>query len=104
MAREDLIICDPDIRSGIPTIKGTRIGAHEAAILAANDTRENVFKAFPRLTEEMLEAAIEYHRRAIADASSEDEEGGARGRNAEDTQSSAVRRLVRSTKVRFPGP
>jgi uncharacterized protein (DUF433 family) len=94
MSRTDLIICDRNIRGGIPTIKGTGIGAHDAAILAANDTRENVFKAFPRLTEEMLEAAIEFHRRAVDNASIEDEAGVI-------DCSPGAKHFVRSTRVRL---
>ena len=58
---KDLIICDPDILSGKPVVKGTRISV--ALILqcvASGMTREEILNGYPTLTKEGLDAALDF--------------------------------------------
>lgn len=54
------IVVDPDIRSGIPIVQGTRVGAHELADAVATDGIEMALKDFPSVTREGIEAAVAY--------------------------------------------
>ena len=60
LPRHPLIISDPDIRGGIPTLRGTRIGAIEIANQARVDTHDDIYAQYPSLTPELLAAAIGY--------------------------------------------
>ena len=53
---------DPDVRLGLPTVRGTRIGIYEAACYAAEDDLETVLEDFPSLSREALEAAAIFKR------------------------------------------
>ena len=53
---------DPDVRLGLPTVRGTRIGIYEAACYAAEDDLEAVLEDFPSLSREALEAAAIFKR------------------------------------------
>ncbi len=59
-----LIVCDPKILNGKPIIKGTRISV--ALILqsiASGMTREEILLGYPTLTEEGLDAALDFAAR-----------------------------------------
>lgn len=55
------VVSDPEIRGGMPVIKGTRIGAHEIAAMLAQETNEAEFlQDYPTLKAEDLEVARIY--------------------------------------------
>ncbi len=55
------IVSDPQICSGKPCIKGTRIPVHIILdLLAAGETFEGVTKAYPNITDEQIRACLEY--------------------------------------------
>lgn len=56
------VIEDPDVRLGLPTVRGTRIGIYEAACYAAEDDLEAVLENFPSLSREALGAAALFKR------------------------------------------
>lgn len=51
---------DPTIRGGIPTMKGTRIGAYEAASVANEDGLDSALAVYPTLKSEEISYAILY--------------------------------------------
>ena len=60
---ERYIAVDPDILSGTPCVKGTRVPAHYIADMVKNgDTVPEVLAAYPYLTEGQVRAAVEYTR------------------------------------------
>jgi uncharacterized protein (DUF433 family) len=60
----DLIICDPEILSGKPVVKGTRISvALILQCLASGMTRAEILRGYPTLTEEGLNSALDYAAR-----------------------------------------
>lgn len=55
------IVADPAICHGKPTFAGTRIMVWQVLeMLAAGETQENIFKAFPSLEKQHVEAALGY--------------------------------------------
>lgn len=54
------IAVDPDIRGGMPVVRGTRIGVYEVAAARVADGIEAVLEDFPALTREDVEAAEIY--------------------------------------------
>ncbi|MBM4029664.1 MAG: DUF433 domain-containing protein [Planctomycetes bacterium] len=55
------IVADPNICGGKPTIKGTRIMVRNIlGMMAGGYTVERVLSAYPELTPEMVQAALEY--------------------------------------------
>lgn len=55
------IIVDPDIMNGKPVLKGTRITVeHVLEALAVGETVDDLLGAHPRLTREMVLAAVDY--------------------------------------------
>ncbi len=59
-----LIVCDPKILNGKPIIRSTRISV--ALILqniASGMTREEILRGYPTLTEEGLDAALDFAAR-----------------------------------------
>ena len=56
------VVEDPDIRGGIPTIRGTRVGVREAAGSLASDGIDMALEDFPSLNREDFEAAALYAR------------------------------------------
>jgi uncharacterized protein (DUF433 family) len=57
----DLIEINPRIMMGKPVIKGTRLTVELILEkLAAGETVKDLLEAYPRLTEEAIEAAIAY--------------------------------------------
>ena len=56
-----MVVSDPEILSGMPCFKGTRIPVYHIAWIVANgDEIPAILKAYPRLDEEQVEAAILY--------------------------------------------
>jgi uncharacterized protein (DUF433 family) len=56
---EKLIVCDPEILSGKPLVKGTRISvALILQCLASGMSREEILDGYPTLTPEGLDAAL----------------------------------------------
>ena len=57
----DFIVIDPAIRSGKPTLKGTRITVSDALeYLASGMTEAEICKDFPELTPDMLHACLNF--------------------------------------------
>jgi len=55
------IVVDPKICGGKPTIKGTRIMVKNIlGMMAGGYTMEKILAAYPELTPEMIQAALEY--------------------------------------------
>jgi uncharacterized protein (DUF433 family) len=55
------IIIDPNICSGKPVIKGTRIMVKNIlGMVAGGYTVDRILEAYPELTREMVQAALEY--------------------------------------------
>jgi uncharacterized protein (DUF433 family) len=56
-----MVVCDPEIRGGLPVIKGTRIGVYEvAAMLEQGETKEDLWDGYPALKPEQLELSKIY--------------------------------------------
>jgi uncharacterized protein (DUF433 family) len=56
-----LIVVDPAVCSGKPVIHGTRIMVKNIlGMMAGGDTVEQILVAYPELTREMVQAALEY--------------------------------------------
>lgn len=61
-----MIVSDPNVMMGKPTIKGTRITVELILEkLAAGESIEQILEAHPRLDEEHVRAAIDFAARAI---------------------------------------
>lgn len=61
---ESLIISDPDILGGKPIVKGTRISvALILQCLASGMAREEILRAYPTLTKQGLDSALDYAAR-----------------------------------------
>lgn len=57
----ELVTCDPEIMSGTPVFKGTRIPVDLVAdMLAQGATAEEILEGYPTLNEEMLALAPMY--------------------------------------------
>ena len=54
------VVQDPDLRGGLPVLRGTRIGVYEAAGPAREGGIEEALAAYPSLTRERVEAALLY--------------------------------------------
>lgn len=55
------IVVDPKICAGKPTVKGTRIMVKNIlGMMAGGYTIEKILAAYPELTQEMIQAALEY--------------------------------------------
>ena len=60
-AREQ-IVEDPNMRGGIPTIRGTRIGVYEISGLRKNEDLVTILKHYPSLWREHVELATLYEK------------------------------------------
>jgi len=61
---EGLIVCDPEILNGKPTVKGTRISvALILQCLASGMTKEDILQGYPTLTQEGFDAALDFAAR-----------------------------------------
>ena len=61
MSLEDHIRIDPEIRSGKPCIKGTRITVYDILeYLAGGMSEDEILSDFPSLTREDIRAALEF--------------------------------------------
>jgi uncharacterized protein (DUF433 family) len=59
--RESLIVSDPEILNGKPVIKGTRISvALVLQCLASGMTREDILRSYPTVTQEGIDAALDF--------------------------------------------
>ena len=54
------VVEDPEIRGGIPTIRGTRIGVYQLAGLRENEDMETILEHYPWLSREDVDAAALY--------------------------------------------
>lgn len=62
----DLIVCDPEVMMGKPTVKGTRITVELILEkLSAGETTEDILEAHPRLTRNGVLAALDYASKVI---------------------------------------
>ncbi len=58
---EEFIVVDPAICSGKPAIKGTRIMVKNIiGMVAGGYTVDRILQAYPELTREMVQVALEY--------------------------------------------
>ena len=57
---EELIVCDPDMRGGQPTLKGHRITVYEIANTVKYHGYEEVYALYPWVSKEKIEAAVQY--------------------------------------------
>ena len=56
-----MVVIDPNVLSGMPCFKGTRLPVHDIAGMVANgDEISAILAAYPTLTEEQVDAAIVY--------------------------------------------
>jgi uncharacterized protein (DUF433 family) len=63
---EDRITQNPDIMTGKPVVRGTRIPVERVLQHLEENDRADLFAAFPELTEEDVRACLAYARAAIA--------------------------------------
>lgn len=64
----DYIVSDPEILVGKPTVKGTRLSADLILDrLADGWTAEDLFKSYPRLTPEALQAVFAFAAEVLKD-------------------------------------
>ena len=54
---KSLIVENPNMRGGIPTIRGTRVGVHEVAGYMEIESMDEILRHYPTLTRKDLEAA-----------------------------------------------
>ncbi len=57
---EAAVVIDPEIRGGLPVMRGTRIGVYEVADLCKVETVHDILAGFPSLTQKHLEHASLY--------------------------------------------
>lgn len=61
MADLSRIVADPEVCSGKPVIRGTRVMVRNVlSILQAGGSRDEVLRSYPRLTDEDVNAALAY--------------------------------------------
>ena len=61
---DNLIVSDPEILNGKPIVKGTRISvALILQCIASGLTREEILRGYPTLSQEGLEAALDFAAR-----------------------------------------
>ena len=61
VAARDMVVCDPEILSGTPSICGTRIPVHDiGAAVAAGVRMEELLDSYPALNREKIELAAIY--------------------------------------------
>jgi len=57
-AARDMVVCDPEILSGTPVIRGTRVPVYTiAAWVADGETMQTILDSYPSLTKEQVELA-----------------------------------------------
>ena len=65
-AMSDWIVSDPETLGGKPCVRGTRISVeHLLELVASGATRDDVLRAFPHLTVEGFQAALDFASRAV---------------------------------------
>lgn len=55
-----LVVKDPDLRSGLPVLKGTRLGVYEVAALIKETSIDEALVTYPTLTRDLAEVAALY--------------------------------------------
>jgi uncharacterized protein (DUF433 family) len=67
MATNDLIVCRPGVLGGKPCIKGTRLSVEFILeLFASGGDRAQVRDAYPELTDEAINAALDYAAHAVS--------------------------------------
>ena len=67
MHYQDRIVVDPEILTGKPVVRGTRIPVELVLKRLAQDlTLQTLFDAYPRLTPEDIKACLEYAQALVA--------------------------------------
>jgi uncharacterized protein (DUF433 family) len=62
--KEAMIVCDPEILNGKPVVKGTRVSvALVLQCIASGMSRGEILQGYPTLSEEGLEAALDFAAR-----------------------------------------
>lgn len=62
----ELIVCDPDIMMGKPTVKGTRITVELILEkLSSGETMDDLLEAHPRLTKQAIYSALQYASKVL---------------------------------------
>ena len=65
---KDRIVIDPQICSGKPVIRGTRIMVKNIlGMVAGGYTAERIVQAYPEITKEDVSAALEYAAKIVAE-------------------------------------
>ena len=65
---KDRIVIDPQICSGKPVIRGTRIMVKNIlGMVAGGCTAERIVQAYPEITKEDVSAALEYAAKIVAE-------------------------------------
>lgn len=54
------VVLDPEMRGGLPVMRGTRVGVYEIAGLTKQESVEEIFAKFPSLTVSHLKQATLY--------------------------------------------
>ena len=57
---KDMVVSDPEVRGGVPTLKGTRLGVYEVSSLIKDVSSEEALATYPTLTTELADAAVLY--------------------------------------------
>jgi uncharacterized protein (DUF433 family) len=66
---EDRIVVDPNICSGKPTVRGTRIMVTNIlGMVAGGYTRQQILDAYPEISAEDVTAALEYASHVVDEA------------------------------------
>ena len=66
MEYKDRIVSDPGIMLGKPVIKGTRITVETIVEkLGAGETSEQILEAYPKLTQDDIQAALSFAANAL---------------------------------------
>jgi uncharacterized protein (DUF433 family) len=60
-AARQMVVSDPEILSGTPVIRGTRVPVHQVAgAIAAGDSRERILEDYPTIREDQIDLAVIY--------------------------------------------
>ena len=62
---QDRIVQDPKVMVGKPVVKGTRIPVERVLQHLEENDREDLFAAFPELTDDDVRACLAYARAAV---------------------------------------
>ena len=63
---QERIVINPDVCNGRPAVRGTRISAQTVLeFLAAGDSVQDVLEEYPQLTQEDIQACLDYAARVM---------------------------------------